>query len=554
MRPFFVTVIALMSGAACGNEPTAPQGAPGAVEGAWTFSAELINSDRNLVCEHYGTINVAQSGSTLSGTVRQTLECVGPSDTVFNTGTVAFTGSTGSSAIRWSFAGCDYRGDLFHAPIDSAAGDVTCDVRIRALRIPVFGQWAANIEVPPPTIAGSIIIPPGDVLVVTGETIKVVLSAHDPRGVTWVGYNLGPIADSFAVHDTAFADTIAYAVPASWDGNSNLDVWARNPYHALAWLDVASLIVLDAVRHPYQSVSLGVRAADAAYDPARNVMYFTEPDSARVAVLGLGTFTFGAPIRLPMIKRALGSQGIDVLPRGDTAIVALPDTAQLALLDRLANTVTTSRMTGISGPQWLRTSANRKAFTIGQVDSAGSIFSGVVQRDLATGRDSIRRDVGHVNAGATLWGSPDHSKVLAINVTSYPGPTCLYLYDAATDAFSSCSGPGFIPSPTATATTTGDKWYVGNVLLDGSLNVLATVGYKFDAGISPDGSAAYVPTWYGYDKIALPSGAVLERARIQALGQVTARRITVFPDGNRLFMWDDVGFGTNHATVVDLTH
>ncbi len=92
------------------------------------------------------------------------------------------------------------------------------------------------------------------------------------------------------------------------------------------------------------------------------------------------------------------------------------------------------------------------------------------------------------------------------------------------------------------------------MLLDGSLNVLATVGYKFDAGISPDGSAAYVPTWYGYDKIALPSGAVLERARIQALGQVTARRITVFPDGNRLFMWDDVGFGTNHATVVDLTH
>ena len=226
-----VLLVALLS---CSGEPTAPLGPPNVVEGAWTFSAELINSDRNLVCEHYGTINVAQSGSTLSGTVRQTLECVGPSDTVFNTGTVAFTGTTGSSAIRLRFVGCDYEGDLFHAPIDSAAGDVTCDVRIRALRIPVAGQWVANIEVPPPTIAGSIIIPPGDVLVVTGETIKVVLSAHDPRGVTWVGYSLENIADSFAVHDTAFADTIAYTVPASWDGNSNLDVWARNPYHALA--------------------------------------------------------------------------------------------------------------------------------------------------------------------------------------------------------------------------------------------------------------------------------------------------------------------------------
>src|SRR5213082_2407510 len=92
MRPLrcsaAVLLVAVLS---CSGEPTAPLGPPNVVEGAWIFSAELINSDRNLVCEHYGTINVTQSGSTLSGTVRQTLECVGPSDTVFNTGTVAFT-------------------------------------------------------------------------------------------------------------------------------------------------------------------------------------------------------------------------------------------------------------------------------------------------------------------------------------------------------------------------------------------------------------------------------------------------------------------------------
>jgi hypothetical protein len=46
-----------------------------------------------------------------------------------------------------------------------------------------------------------------------------------------------------------------------------------------------------------------------------------------------------------MIKHGLCLQGIDILPGGDTAIVALPDSAQLALLDRLANTVTTSGMT-----------------------------------------------------------------------------------------------------------------------------------------------------------------------------------------------------------------
>ncbi len=95
--------------------------------------------------------------------------------------------------------------------------------------------------------------------------------------------------------------------------------------------------MLDAVRHPLQTVALGVRAADAAYDPARNLMYFSEPDSARVAVLSLNTFTFGSPIPLAMVRRGLGFQSVDLVPGGDTAIVALPDSSQLGGLDRLSN-------------------------------------------------------------------------------------------------------------------------------------------------------------------------------------------------------------------------
>lgn len=61
---------------------------------------------------------------------------------------------------------------------------------------------------------------------------------------------------------------------------------------------------------------------------------------------------------------------------------------------------------------------------------------------------------------------------------------------------------------------------------------------------------------YGYNKVALPSGALLERVRLT--GIVGSSRITVFPEGTRLFLWDDANgsfsFGTYHATVVDLTH
>jgi len=123
------------------------------------------------------------------------------------------------------------------------------------------------------------------------------------------------------------------------------------------------------------------------------------------------------------------------------------------------------------------------------VDSAGYIFYAVVDRDLTTGRDSIRRDVaqmGHVSATATLWGSPDHSKVLVLSPGS---PSCGYVYDAATDSFSPCSSLSFNPAAPATATTNGDKWLVGSQLVDGSLNVIAPVG---SSGLSPDGSVAYV--------------------------------------------------------------
>jgi len=224
-----------------------------------------------------------------------------------------------------------------------------------------------------------------------------------------------------------------------------------------------------------QSVSLGVRAADATYDPVRNVVYFTEPDSARVAVLGLSTFTFGAPSSPDGQARAWLSKRRH-RPGGDTALVALPDTSQLAVLDRLANAVTTTRINGINGGMGLmRVTANRKALLVGRWTRRVCLLR-VVERDLATGKDSIRRDVGqmgHVNAAATLWGSPDHTKVLVLSTGARRARTST---TPQATRFSSCSSFSFNPAAPATATTHGDKWLVGSSLVDGSLNPLATVG------------------------------------------------------------------------------
>src|SRR5207247_1776702 len=94
----------------------------------------------------------------------------------------------------------------------------------------------------------------------------------------------------------------------------------------------------------------------------------------------------------------------------------------------------------------------------------------------------------------------------------------------------------------------GDRWLVHNLLFDGALNLLATV-LPSDPGpgtIAPDGSAAYYPTLYGYEKVRLPDGVVLERVRIPP----NDARLTVLPDGLRLVLSGAAGF--TRVTVVDL--
>lgn len=557
-------VAVLVAFISCGKDTTAPgPGSSSDVHGTWAITEEIGTPD--IGCTDGGTIAVTQSSAILTGTGSRGGSCLTPGGTVSNhTESGSLSGDVGASTIRFNFAGCDYHGNLFDTPIDSAGGDVSCTLIIGGSFKALTGIWWANLQVDPPILHGGVSplsVPPGDYVAVTGEKVRIIVGATDKRGLRWIGYSLSPPVgsyDSVAVLDTAATDTFYVTVQAGQTGTSYLDLWARNSYNRLAYECChGSVTTLDAVRHPSQSVSLGVRAADAVYDSARNLIYFTEPDSARVAVLSLATFTFGSPIRLPMIKRGLGFQSIDIVPGGDTAIVPLPDTSQLAFLDRVTNSVTTSRVNGTIGVDLLQVTANRKVLTISQVDSAGFVFFAVVERDLVTGRDSIRRDVGqmgHVNATATLWGSPDHSRVLILSMGS---PSCAYVYEAATDEFSPCSSFFFTGTVPPSSSTHGEEWLVGETLLDSSLNVLGTVTPAAGGGLSPDGSVAYVPTFYGYNKIAVPSGALIESVRITALG-VGSSRITALPEGTRLFLWDDANgfysFGTNHATVVDLTH
>jgi hypothetical protein len=552
-------IVALLT---CGKDATAPDepGPPTDVAGTWTYYEILENTQQHITCFDQGTIAIAQTEADLTGTVTQFGSCDVPGGSVDNSGTASISGNVGASTVRFAFAGCAYHGDLFNTPRDSARGTVDCNANLGAPfgRIELTGTWWAikGTEFLPPVVSGTINAPPGDTMFVTGETFRLTIAASDDRKLHWVGYRLGApanVQDSTLTVDTTFRDTVDFVVPASWEGASNVTVWARDASDKSTEQVVGHVRALNAVRRPSQTIALGVRSNDAAYDPARNVMYFAQPESARVAVLSLGTFTFSAPIAVPLTPRG-GSPGIDLTPGGDTLIVPFGDTAQVALLDRVAGTV--SRVTIGGGARYIfkaRVTADRHAFVYGERDSAFYVIFSIWDRNLATGTDTVRYDVGqgHVGIVGAMVRSPDQSKLLVLE------GGCGFLYDAATGNFSACSSFAFSSFAIATGTTNGDKWLVGDKLLDGSLSVLATVpglGLDTYAGIAPDGTVAYRPASYGYDKIALPSGAVLERVRIRA--PVTTR-ISVFPEGNRLFLWSDpIGspplWATDRATVVTL--
>ncbi len=184
----FTGVVVVLAVSSCGTDLTAPEpGPPPDVAGEWTFAELLTNARGQIQCNDYGTLTISRSDANLSGTVDQHGGCDVPGGTIDNSGTGPLTGDVGATTIRLTFGGCDYRGDLFHTPIDSADGTVTCTERVGTSLVTLSGIWSANFQVPSPTVAGTITIPPGDVLAVTGERVRITFAAKDEHGAALGG-------------------------------------------------------------------------------------------------------------------------------------------------------------------------------------------------------------------------------------------------------------------------------------------------------------------------------------------------------------------------------
>jgi hypothetical protein len=342
---------------------------------------------------------------------------------------------------------------------------------------------------------------------VAGATDSVVTTTGDNHGVAWVGWAFGPPSnarDSVAVAGTAVRASMPLTVPASLAGTTpTFSVFARDSDGNMVVDSFGQVNVAAYVHHPVRTVAVDTATTDIAYDAKRNVLYLSEAGHANVLVLSLASMAFQTPLALPAPPA-----GLDLTPGGDTLVVALANSGDLALV-RLTGTPTTTvvqlaSLDSVPGDSTTITSAARSVrvaadgrVIVGTYQAKNGIQRGaVVELNLATGRDSLASPASIV----AMARSADATRVF-LSGTFLSDNVGATVYDGVAHQFAGLSEPleGPQDGRLMSASQNGAYFLDGNALYGGNLagmgflrddNVLSSQGYG--AAISDNGTTVWL--------------------------------------------------------------
>jgi hypothetical protein len=128
-------------------------------------------------------------------------------------------------------------------------------------------------------------------------------------------------------------------------------------------------------------------------------------------------------------------------------------------------------------------------------------------------------------------------------------PNCGYRYDSGTDTIGVCQPLTFLNGTWLSVDAAGARWLHGNLVLDGSFNVVATLNAAATLGggvLLPDASAAWYIEALGVVKLRLSDGAVLVRVRVPG---VPGDQLRLLPDARRLLIFSQT---SPRLTMVDV--
>ena len=571
---------ALVLAAACesNNTPLGPTTFD--VSGAWYWEEALQDAGHVVSCFDSGGVNVTQNGPRYTAAGAISGYCSGPG------GTAGFTaepfgvsdGTIDATSTRFHVDNCPYEGRLIGSIPDSVTGTVTCTVTIPGGSVRLSGTWRLLRERPdyfPPQVSGSL---GGNKFssfyYLLGDTLRISITAHEDRALRYVGYRLSGVmsgGDSIATTDTVFNHTFAVPITAAMAGTSTIRYFGRDREHEQTSPIQPDTIKAVAVqgRNP-RTVTLPSAVRDVVYDAARARLYFAMFGTAQIAVVDPVAGVLDSLIALPG-----KAGGLDLSLSGDSLLVALEDRGSFATVSLLSGAVDTVHInfdtTLLHEPGFLKMAADGKVFVTGTQRGISGFNGQLMSIDLAGGGGTQQRrtDVGItvnttsgiIDTYAPLVRSGDRSHLALVQLGACC-PVKGWMYVSGSGLFGPETGTIGFFSGSITASTTGDRFLIGDHLFNGSLAAAGTVadpnvGFGATA-LSADGTQAYLVSMYG----SWP-GFVIRRTSDNALLETDYLngwssqndRLLLLPNGHTLLGY--IGSGSTPPTstalyIVDL--
>lgn len=430
---------------------------------------------------------------------------------------------------------------------------------------------APVLEMPVDSLAPSVAVQIGlsadDTLAVPGDTLYLDLSAVDDYQVAWVGYQLGLPAegrDSFPASGLAGTAHVALPVTRTWIGDPVIIGFAYDTAGHMQSGICDTVHVRDLTRRPSRVIPFtdATTAGGAVYDAARGLLYLSQPDSDRVAVVDVSTGSYG-----PYISVGRHPMGLDLTLSAESLVVAASQSAAIDIIDLLTDPPQVTAVPLdydtllVGGPSQVALASN--GFAIVTFGHYGEGRRGlVVSLDLATRTQRVRTEAGRsgiIIPPTPLLRTVDRSAVLLRLDPITTNPGC-QLYVAVSDTFGPISE--CVPSGEASSVDSlGFLFLLGNRLYDRDLVPLGTLDER-DYGdglygspasaIAPGGNSAFLAIPDGYVKVRISDDSVLERVRVP----IEVRQLMVLPDGKMLVartdhsgMWSD----SNKIAFIDVS-
>jgi hypothetical protein len=364
---------------------------------------------------------------------------------------------------------------------------------------------------------------PGAPMLLVGGTDTVFMYASDNGGLAWLGFSLsGPanIRDSVAVSGLTDSLVVPIQIPSSWlGGTPDFVVFGRDRDNNVTVQDLGMAAVAAHISRPVRTLPLDTSVRSGVYDSKRNVVYLAVGDQPMIQVLSLASMTYAAPLAIPT-----PAADLDVRPGGDSLVVALAKTGDLAIINLISGSpATVVHLSSLNGPQGdtgnvvdsvqgVRVAGDGRIIVVGvgtQVPSDAPT-SGLVQFDPSTGRDSAL-SLG-IQGKIDLTRTGDGSKVLIVNWLPA-------VYDARAHAYSTSSSGIGAPwggggaggyARLSSADQTGSYFAVADQIFDSTFSDLGIADLAdADANFPPsliaaDGAQFYVSATYSIGDNAFP--------------------------------------------------